>query len=113
MDASKLGTIVKEGKNQKTLLSADEENHIISTFNQRQAVEDFSVVVSYEQIKEKSCSFSAGQYFQVKITYIDLTAEEFAAKVDDFKKNLDALFEESKELEASISKHLKVLKYEN
>jgi len=33
MDASKLGTTVKEGKNQKTLLSAQEEDRIINTFN--------------------------------------------------------------------------------
>ena len=62
MDASKLGETVKEGKNQKTLLSTDEENRIIETFNQHEAKEDFSVVVSYEQIKEKNYSFSAGQY---------------------------------------------------
>ncbi len=33
MDASKLGTTVKDGKNQKTLLSAEEEELIITTFN--------------------------------------------------------------------------------
>ena len=53
MDASKLGTIVKEGKNQKTLLSPDEEQMIIKTFYEHKAVEDFTVVVSYEQIKRK------------------------------------------------------------
>ena len=56
MDASKLGTTVKEGKNQKTLLSHDEEQRIINTFNNHEAVEDFTVVVSYEQIKEKNYS---------------------------------------------------------
>ena len=35
MDASKLGTTIKEGKNQKTLLSAEEEERIITTFNQQ------------------------------------------------------------------------------
>lgn len=67
MDASKLGTTVKDGKNQKTLLSAVEELLIIETFNKHKAKEDFTVVVSYEQIKEKNYSFSAGQYFEVKI----------------------------------------------
>ena len=38
MDASKLGTTVKEGKNQKTLLSAEEEHRIISTFNLHKAI---------------------------------------------------------------------------
>ncbi|MBK6876667.1 MAG: SAM-dependent DNA methyltransferase, partial [Ignavibacteria bacterium] len=80
MDASKLGTKVKEGKNQKTLLSADEEDLIIRTFNKHEAVEDFTVVVSYEQIKEKNYSLSAGQYFEVKIEYVDITKEEFEEK---------------------------------
>ncbi|MBP6585032.1 MAG: SAM-dependent DNA methyltransferase, partial [Flavobacterium sp.] len=63
MDASKLGTTVKEDKNQKTLLSPTEEDYIITTFNNHEAKEDFSVVVSYEDIKAKNYSLSAGQYF--------------------------------------------------
>lgn len=112
MDASKLGTTIKEGKNQKTLLSPEEENLIINTFNEHEAVEDFTVVVSYEHIKEKNYSFSAGQYFDVKIEYTDITPEEFAAKMNGFKKNLDNLFSESKNLEAEIKKQLGRLKYE-
>ena len=77
IDASNLGTTVKEGKNQKTLLSETEEDHIIETFIQKTAVEDFSIVVSYEDIKSKNYSLSAGQYFEVKIEYIDITTEEF------------------------------------
>lgn len=112
MDASKLGTTVKEGKNQKTLLSADEENRIINTFNKHEAVEDFTVVVSYEQLKEKNYSFSAGQYFDVKIEYTDITPKAFAIKMDGFKNNLDVLFSESKKLEKEIQKQLEGLKYE-
>ena len=111
MDASKLGTTVKDGKNQKTLLSADEEQRIISTFNLHQPSDDFSVVVSYEQIKDKNYSFSAGQYFDVKIEYTDITPKQFTAKMDGFKNNLDSLFQESKELEKEIKKQLGGLKY--
>jgi type I restriction enzyme M protein len=111
MDASKLGTTIKDGKNQKTLLSEEEENRIISTFNQHQPSDNFSVVLSYEQIKEKNYSFSAGQYFDVKIEYTDLTPAEFTAKMDGFKKNLDSLFDESKALEKEIKKQLGGLKY--
>jgi type I restriction enzyme M protein len=106
MDASKLGTTVKEGKNQKTLLSHDEEQKIINTFNKHEAVEDFTVVVSYDQIKEKNYSFSAGQYFEVKIEYTDITPAEFEAKMNGFKTNLDGLFAESKSLEKEIQKQL-------
>ncbi len=112
MDASKLGTKVKEGKNQKTLLSPDEEQLIIYTFNEHKAVEDFTVVVSYEQIKEKNYSFSAGQYFDVKIEYTDITPEEFTAKMNNYQKNLVSLFAESHTLEEEIKKQLGGLKYE-
>jgi len=112
MDASKLGTTVKDGKNQKTLLSAIEEQTIINTFNKHEAVEDFTVVVSYDQIAEKNYSFSAGQYFDVKIEYTDITPEAFAKKMEGFKANLDNLFAESKTLEKEIQKQLNGLSYE-
>ena len=106
MDASKLGTKVKEGKNQKTVLSHEEEQTIINTFNQHEAVEDFTVVVSYDDIKAKNYSFSAGQYFDVKIEYTDISPDEFESKMTDFKTNLDKLFAESSELEIEIKKQL-------
>jgi type I restriction enzyme M protein len=113
VDASSLGTKVKDGKNQKTLLSDAEEDHIIATFNGKQAVEDFSVVVSYEEIAAKNYSLSAGQYFEVKIEYVDLSPEQFAAKMQGFTANLDRLFKESAGLEQEIRKQLAGLKYAN
>lgn len=112
MDASKLGTTVKEGKNQKTLLSPKEEDYIIETFNNHEAKEDFSVVVSYDDIKAKNYSLSAGQYFEVKIEYTDITPKEFEDKMKTFETNLSALFKESKTLEMEIQNNLKGLRYE-
>ena len=112
VDASGLGETVKDGKNQKTLLSATEEQKIIDTFNNKVAVDDFSVVLSYDEIKEKNYSFSAGQYFDVKIEYSDITPEEFESKMAGFKTNLNSLFVESKKLEAEINKQLGGLNYE-
>ena len=112
MDASKMGTTVKDGKNQKTVLSETEEQLIIETFNKHEAIEDFAVVVSYGQIKEKNYSFSAGQYFEVKIEYTDITPKEFEDKINGFKQNLNALFAESETLELEIKKQLGGLKYE-
>lgn len=112
MDASKLGTTVKEGKNQKTVLSHDEENKIIDTFNRHEVVEDFTVVLGYDEIKAKSYSFSAGQYFDIKIEYIDITAEEFDAKMSQYKSNLAQMFAESKVLEEEISDSLNELGFE-
>ena len=112
MDASKLGTKEKDGKNQKTVLSSEEEQLIIDTFNKHESIEDFTVVVSYEDIKEKNYSFSAGQYFDVKIEYTDISPEQFENKIDYYKKKLNLLFEESRNLENEIKKQLNELKYE-
>lgn len=112
MDASKLGTKVKDGKNQKTVLSVEEENKIIETFNKQEVVDDFSILVSYEDIKNKNYSLSAGQYFDVKIEYVDITAEEFEAKMNEYKTNLKEYFKQSHELEDEIQKQLGLLKYE-
>ena len=103
IDASALGEKVKEGKNQKTLLSHAEEQRIVATFNAREAVEDFSVAVGYDEIAAKNWSLSAGQYFEVKIEYDDLTPEQFAAKVAAYQVNLAGMFEQSRELENQIA----------
>lgn len=112
IDASKLGEKVKDGKNQKTVLSSDEERKIIDAFNQKQVHEDFSVVVSYEDISNKNYSLSAGQYFDVKIEYLDITPEEFSAKMQGYTQNLEELFKKSHTLEEEIKKQLTELKYE-
>jgi len=112
IDASKLGETVKEGKNQKTVLREDEEDKIINVFNKKEAIDDFSVVVYYDEIKAKNYSLSAGQYFDVKIEYVDITKEEFEKKMKGFSENLDKMFGESKVLEDEIKKGLKGLKYE-
>ncbi len=112
LDASNLGETVKEDKNQRTVLTETEENKIINAFNQKEAIDDFSVVVSYDEIKAKNYSFSAGQYFEVKIEYVDITAEEFETKMKGFTDNLDGLFAESRELEGEIKKQLGGLAYE-
>lgn len=112
IDASNLGKKVKDGKNQKTILTPAEEQQIIEAFNQKQAHEDFSVVVSYEDIINKNYSLSAGQYFDVKIEYVDITPEEFAAKIQGYTQNLEELFKESHTLEEEIKKQLAGLKYE-
>lgn len=112
-DASKLGESVKEGKNQRTVLSPAEENRIIEIFNSKLAVEDLSVMVTKEEIVAKNYSFSAGQYFEVKIGYNDITEEEFKTKIQSFESNLINLFSESKILEKEIHNNLKGLKYDN
>lgn len=111
MDASKLGKTVKEGKNQRTVLSREEESQIIGAFNSQEAVEDLSVVVTKAQIAEKNYSFSAGQYFEVKIEYVDITKEEFQEKLGGFEQRLNGMFAEGNGLDTEIQRQLKGLNF--
>ena len=111
IDASGLGTKTSVDGNQKTVLSREEEQKICNTFTHKQAVEDFSVLVSYDEIKAKNYSLSAGQYFEVKIDYVDISADEFEQKMAGFSADLDKLFLESAELEKEIKEKLKFLRF--
>lgn len=112
IDASKLGEKVKEGKNQRTVLREEEVNQIIDTFINREEKEDFSVIVSFDALKEKGYSFSAGQYFEVKIEYVDITEEEFQQRMDQYMTSLSEKFREGAELEKRILEQMGGLKYD-
>ena len=111
IDASGLGTKTSVDGNQKTVLSREEEQKICNTFTHKQAVEDFSVLVGYDEIKAKNYSLSAGQYFEVKIDYVDISADEFVQKMAGFSADLDKLFTESAELEKEMKDRLAMLKF--
>jgi type I restriction enzyme M protein len=122
VDASKLGQKVKDGKNQKTLLSADDEQKIIDAFKAitncelditeyREKYDDFAVMLEYDEIKAKNYSLAAGQYFDIKIEYSDITAEEFEAKIKGYTDNLQTMFAEGGKLEKEILENLKTLKF--
>ena len=85
---------------------------IIDTFNAGEAEDEFCVAVSYSDIEAKKLSFSAGQYFEVKIEYVELTPEEFTEKMNGFTTRLDEMFAESRRLEDEIRKQLGRVKYE-
>lgn len=106
VDASSLGTKVKDGKNQKTLLSKEDEEKIVRAFIRKEAEEEFSVILDYKEIEDKNYSFAAGQYFDIKIEYIDITEEEFEEKINNYKKNLENLFNLGKELDNKILENL-------
>ena len=111
MDASKLGEKKKVDGNQRTILLADDIEKIITTFNNRKAIDDFSVLVTTDQIKEKNYSFSAGQYFDIKIDYVDITEDEFNQRIADYKSTLARQFAESHRLEEEIMKQLESLHF--
>lgn len=111
IDASKLGEEYKDGKNQKKRLRDFEIEKIVTTFRERKAVDDFSVYVSYDEIKEKGNSLSAGQYFDIKIDYVDITEEVFKARMASYQQTLAKQFAESRRLEEEIIKQLQSLTF--
>ena len=111
IDASKLGEEYKEGNNQKRRLRDKEIDLIVNTFRNKEAVENFSVAVTYDEIKEKGYSLSAGQYFDIKIDYVDITEEEFNSRMADYKQILFEQFAESHRLEEEIMKQLDALQF--
>jgi type I restriction enzyme M protein len=112
IDASNLGEKIKEGKNQKTLLNVEEEQKIIKAFNAKEAVENFSIVVSYDEIEAKNFSLSAGQYFDVVIESEKITAAEFQSRLAHHQGKLNELFKSARNLEDSIGKVTKGLRYD-
>lgn len=112
IDASKMGEEYKDGKNQKRRLRDFEIDQIVETFINREAIEDFSVAVTYDEIIAKRYSLSAGQYFDVKIEYIELTQDEFNAKMAAYQTKLQEYFNEGAKLQSEIMEQLKKVKYE-
>lgn len=112
IDATKMGKKVSLEDGQRTILSAEDEQYIINTFNNKILVEDFSVLISKKQVQERNYSFSAGQYFEVKMEFIELTQEEFEQKITAFSLKLEKLFLEGRSLEYDIKQRLGELKYE-
>ena len=95
INATKLGTPVKEGDNEKTVLSLEEEKLITSTFKKSLA-ENFSIKVSEAEIIKKKYSFSAGDYMFVKIDYSEMSKTEFDEKIKFSKQKIKELNEDSK-----------------
>lgn len=113
IDASKLGEKIKENGLQRTALSAEDIKKIVNVAVERKDVDEFSITASLEDIKDKNYSFSAGQYFPVKIEYVELTQDEFEEKMQGYKDRLNELFEKNTKLENDIKEQMKNLKYES
>ena len=112
VDASKLGEEYKDSNGLKKRRLTDEEiNKIVNTFRNKEAVEDFSVCVTYDEIKEKGYVLSAGQYFDIKIEYVDISEEEFNAQMKADTEELAKMFAESRSLEDEIQKQIKQLRF--
>jgi type I restriction enzyme M protein len=111
IDASKLGKITKEGRNQKTILTQEEESLIIETFNKRNEKNDFAIVVDYKSVKERNYSFAPGQYFTIPVEYSPMTTAEFEKYFNGEIATLKERFDRSKKLELDIVKKLQSLEF--
>ena len=111
IDASKLGEEYKDGNNQRKRLRDFEIQKIVDTFLDKKAEDGFSVVVSHDEIKAKGYTLSAGQYFDVKIEYVPITADEFKEKVSGFKSRLAELNAKGAELDRTIDEQLSKLHF--
>lgn len=112
IDASKLGEEYKDGNNKKRRLRDFEIDQIVETFLNKEAMEDFSVAVTYDEIIAKKYSLSAGQYFDVKIEYVELSQDEFIKKMTAYQTKLQEYFDEGAKLQSEIMEQLKKVKYE-
>lgn len=112
VDASKLGTKVKEGKNQKTVLSNEEIKLIIDTFANNIESKDFSVLVNVKDIIDNNYSLSAGEYFDIDIEYVKLDKKEFNNKIKQMNDDIELSHKTSVELEKELIDELKELRYE-
>ena len=89
----------------KRILTSD------GTIRNARPIDDFSAVVSYAEVKAKGYSLSAGQYFDIKIDYVDITEDEFNAQMKADMDELESMFSESHRLEDEIRSQLKSLRF--
>ena len=55
---------------------------------------------------------AAGQYFDVKIEYVELSQDEFNARMNAYATKLKEYFDEGNKLQEEIMEQLKKVKYE-
>lgn len=112
IDASSMGEKVSLEDGQRTLLSNEDIDKIVDYFQNRKEDNGFSVLVSNDQIKDNLYSFSAGQYFAARVTFVEISKDDFDRKMDIFSSKIMKYFEVNKELKKDLVEKLKGLKYD-
>ena len=110
-----IGLINNRGHKVYAIGGMSDHIHILVSLSPKQSISELVQEVKRAStlwIKEKKYSFSAGQYFEVKIEYVNLTPAEFAEKMQGFQTRLQAMFEEGHRLEQEIKEQLGRVKYE-
>jgi type I restriction enzyme M protein len=99
MDASNLGYKIKIDDGQRTVLSEEEKNKIVSLFKERREEKEFSVLVSNNDIKENGFSIQSGQYVEISEDDLEFELDE---KLSELKESLIKEFKRAEELDKRI-----------
>lgn len=102
LDASKLGYESRIGGYKKTVLSDSDVKLIVDTFRGNKIVDEFSAVIPFEDFEPKGYSFSAGQYFDIKLEYEDITEDVFNERMASYKSSLMDSFADCQLLQKKI-----------
>ena len=105
MDASNLGTKVSLEDGQRTVLSIEEKEKIMSFFKGRVEEPEFSALIDKEKIKENGYSVQAGQYVEILDIILDFDIDQ---KILELNSNIKENIEKSRILDAEIMRTLEV-----
>lgn len=111
IDSSRMGKTYQDGNNKKCRLLPEEIEQIVNVFLKKETIEDFSIAVTYDDIKEKKYSLVAGQFFDTKIEYMGFTNDEFKKKMNEHYVTLESLFLKGTYVEQEILEQIKKVKY--
>lgn len=105
MDASNLGKTVKLDEGQRTVLTDEEKEKIITFFKERKEEPEFSVLVDRNDIVENNYSIQAGQYVELKEEELDFDIDE---RLEELKQSIKNSIELDKELKKDLLNALEV-----
>ena len=100
IDASSDGNFEK-GKNQNILRNCDIDQ-IISTYETREAIDKYSHVASFDEIKENDFNLNIPRY-------VDTFEEEELVDIDEVKQNIADIEAELAQVQAQMAKYLEEL----
>lgn len=111
VDASELGEKVSLEDGQRTLLNESDVDKIVGYFKERKEENGFSVLVDNDQIKENNYSFSAGQYFAARVSFEEISKEEYEHRIENYTEKMNEYFSINEKLQKDLIDKLKGLKY--
>lgn len=116
LDASGIGRSesikMNNKKVKKTILDEADMKFIINSVNNSDVIEGKSVLKAIKDVQDKHYSLCAGQYFDIKMKALDITPEEFNARMDGYKTELITLFSKGDDLKQKVIESLEKCKYE-